>query len=156
MRAQALERLEQLAIGARGLLVLEAVVAELLDRVGEVVRVGVAPLLELVHARRLEAVALAQALLLAVEQLLEAPGELLARAADLVAQLLEQLREAHHAHVEAGELEAVLAHPLERGARVEALHHQVRERVERALGVETELVLAAVPAAVDARLHDRA
>jgi hypothetical protein len=139
-------------------------VAEALDRLGQAPRLGVAALEEIVHARRFEAVPVAQRLLLAVEDALEPLAQLVGRAVHAVAlleraplalELLLQLVDAHHAQVQPRHVEAELAHPLERLARGEALHHQARERVERALGVEREGLLRPVPAAVEARLHDR-
>ena len=107
----------------------------------------------------------AQRALLAVQDLPEALGELVGRAvqvvallelADLLAQLVDHLLEAHHAHVEAAELEPVLAHPVEGLVDVHALHEEARQRVEGALGVEAELLLGPVPAAVAVELHPRA
>jgi len=70
--AQAVELLEQLPeLGAR-VLVLERVVAQPLDLLGERLGVAVPARQELVQARRLEAVGFAQRALLAVEDLVEA------------------------------------------------------------------------------------
>jgi hypothetical protein len=120
---------------------------------------------EVVQARRLEPVRVAQGALLAVQDLVEPARQVVGRPlqvvallelADLAAQLVDHLLDAHHAHVEAGELEAVLAHPLERLVDVEPLHQQVGERVQGALGVERELLLRPVPAAVAVEPHPRA
>jgi hypothetical protein len=140
-------------------------VAQPLDPVGERLGVAVPARQELVQARRLEAVGVAQRALLAVEDLVEAARELLRRPVeavalleglDLAAELLHHLGEAHHAHVEAAELEAVLAHPVEGLVDVEPFHQELRERIEGALRIEGELLLAPVPAAVAVELHARA
>src|SRR5262249_853380 len=52
-----------------------------------------------------------------------------------------------------GEIEAVLAHVLHRLTHVEALHHQLAQRVERSLRVEPPLGLGRIPAAVTNDLH---
>ena len=100
--------------------------------------------------------------LLAVEEVLEAPAQLVHRSIEpvaigegisLLAQLVQQLFDPHHAQVEALELEAVAAHPLQRLLHVEALHQQVRQRVEGSVGDLGELALGAVPAAVYDRFH---
>src|SRR5262249_45633370 len=117
---------------------------------------------ELVQALRLEAVGVAQGPALAVEDPLEALARVVERAVHpvargqllrLPAELVDQLLDAHHAHVEAGELEAPAAHPLERLARREALHQEPRERVEAPARVRSERLLCAVPAAVDPGPH---
>jgi hypothetical protein len=120
-------------------------------------RLRVAALQEVVHAPRLVAAALALRLLLAVEDLVEPPAqlvgglvqaELLLERALLAAQLLHQLLEAHHAQVGTGELEACALHPLEGLGEREALHHPFGERVEGGLRLQREGRLRAVPAAV--------
>ena len=130
--------------------------------VGELRAGCVAPVEELVHALRLVAVLLALRALLAIEDRVEAAAQLVHRLVhavarlevlDLAAQLVEQLLDAHHAHVEAGEIEAGALHPGERFLGAEPFHHQVGERVERRVGVQRERLLRAVPAAVAPDLH---
>ena len=70
-----------------------------------------------------------------------------------IPELVDQLAYAHHPHVHPGELEAVAAHPLQGLLDVESLHQQIGHGVERAAGVERELLLPAVPAAVAMHLH---
>ena len=163
--AQALQLLEQRPEVRAGVLVLELVVAHALERVREAPVLGVAARQERVQPCRLEAVGGAQRPLLAVQDLVEAPPEILARAvqvvallerADLALELVHHLLQAHHPHVEAAQLEAVLAHPLERLVDVQPFHQELRQRVEGALRVEGELLLGAVPAAVAVELHPRA
>ena len=76
-RAQPLQLVQQLAVVLARLLVLEAMLAEALDRVREVWRLGVAPGEEVVHPARFEAVPLAQRRLLAVQDLVQPLPQLL-------------------------------------------------------------------------------
>jgi len=117
---------------------------------------------EVVHRWRFVAVVSVHRRLLAIEDVVESLLHLVHRVrqvvllleiADLVLQLAHELFDAHHAHVHARHVEAVLAHPLESLAGVEALHHQVGEGVECAVDIEAELVLRSVPAAVTKALH---
>jgi hypothetical protein len=162
---QAIELGQELPEVVAGGTVLEGVVAKGLDGLRELSVLPMTSLQELVEPGRLEAVPVPQRRFLAIEHVVEPLAQgvvgllhvvLLVEGVHLLAQIVEQLLDAHHPHLHAAELEARLAHPLERLFDVEPLHHQVRQRIERLAGVQGEVFLAAIPTAVAMDLHARA
>jgi hypothetical protein len=124
----------------------------------------VAAIQEVVHARGLEAPALAQRPLLAIQDLAQLPAKRVGGGVEVVAlverprsipELLDQLLHAHHPHLHPGQLEAVAAHPLQGLLDAEPLHEQIRHGVEDAARIQGELLLPPVPPAVAMDLHRR-
>ena len=160
--AQPIDLCDELPILRARLLVLEAVIAKALDCVRQTLEVAVLSVEEIVHASGLEAVTILHPLLLANADPIEAPLDVLERSIHPIAlverlglgpELLDQLLRSHDAHIESGQLESVLAHPLERLPGIEAFHHQLGQSIESIGRIELELLLAAVPTAVSVGSH---